>query len=214
MPRRARVLIDGGIYLILTRGNNGQTIFHQAADHQRYLQLLLSYTQRYQLHLHHFVLMPNHVHLLLSVAIAAMLSKAMLGLNLAYALFYRRRYRYHGHLWQGRFHSVLIDRGSSLLECGRHIELNPVRAGLVQDPNAYLWSSYRVYAHGVHNPLIVTNPLYELLGVTPAERQARYRQFIGEGLRTRPSTSHPEDRFGLSVARRSRGRPKKLLQTL
>ena len=212
MPRRARVLIDDGTYHILTRGNNGQAIFHEEADYQRYLQLLATYTVVHRLSLHHFILMPNHVHLVLSVAVAVMLSKAMLGLNLAYALFYRKRYRYRGHLWQGRFQSALLDRNGSPLECGRHVELHPVRRGLVQDPTAYEWSSYRVYAHGVHNPLITPNPLYELLGVAPPERQERYRQFVRDGLQPRhPHLPLDQNQFGFLAAKGNRGRPKKAL---
>lgn len=224
MPRTARLLLDGGIYHVLTRGNNGQTVFHDRADCQRYLQLLAAYKAEHQLRLYHFALMPNHTHLIIEVPFGPALSKAMLGLNLSYALFYRKRYRYAGHLWQGRFKSLLIDRDSYLLECGRYVELNPVRAGLVQKPEAYPWSSYRVYAEGLDNPLVDQEPFYETLGATLQGRQRRYQHFVQEGLlQTLPEgfTNHRfigsptfvkrlEARLGLSAVKRPRGRPKKI----
>ena len=187
MPRGPRILVDGGTYHVLTRGNNGQPVFHGDADFQRYLQLLATYVKEHDLRLYHFALMPNHVHLVLEVSRGPMLSKAMSGLNLSYMFYYRKRYRYTGHLWQGRFKSLLIDRDSYLLECGRYVELNPVRAGMTRTPGEYLWTSYRTYASGAdHSFLAVTqHPLYPTLGQTAIERQARYRQFVVEGLQER-----------------------------
>ena len=227
MPRSARLLIDGGTYHVLARGNNGQKIFHQDVDYRQYLQLLLRYARPHHLKVYHFVLMPNHVHLLLEAPIAIGLSKAMHGLNLTYALFYRKRYQYRGHLWQGRFRSLLIDRSGSLLECGQYLELNPVQAGLVKDPQTHAWSSYRTYAEGAENPVLTPNPLYATLGASAQERQERYRQFAREMLeQQRPlasfhphrfsaggpdSITHLEERFGFPRLKRRRGRPNKLL---
>ena len=225
MPRSARMLIDGGTYHVLTRGNNGQTVFHQDADYQRYLQLLSECAKAHQLKLYHFALMPNHVHLVLEAAQGGGLSHAMHGLNLTYALFYQRHYQYRGHLWQDRFKSLLIDRDSYLLECGRYVELNPVRGGLTKDPRDYAWSSYRVYAEGVDNPLIAPNPLYETLGATVQKRQHEYREFIQRGIAQEPSLHLDryqfiggttasmkvlEELFGVPRIRRRRGRPRKM----
>ena len=134
--------------------------------------------------MYHFALMPNHVHLVLQVVDGPALSKAMQGLNLSYSLYYRKRYKYLGHLWQGRFKSLVIDRESYLLECGRYVELNPVRAHLARDPREYAWSSYRTYAEGLEHPLIAiaANPLYEQLGASAERRQQAYRQFIRYGM--------------------------------
>ena len=224
MPRTARLVMDGGTYHVLTRGNNRQTVFHDAEDFQRYLQLLSSYAQEFQLLVYHFVLMPNHVHLVLEAVHGEMLSKAMLGLNLTYALYYRRRYEYSGHLWQGRFKSLLIDRDSYLLACGRYVELNPVRAQVTEDPGSYFWSSYRTYAAGIPNPLLARHPLYDALGTTPQVRQQRYRAFVLLGMQTPQPTNLTryhfiagtpdtlktfEKQFGIIAARRTRGRPRK-----
>jgi len=227
MPRTARIVMDGGTYHVLTRGNNGQPVFHGDPDFQRYLQVLSTYARAHQLKVYHFVLMPNHVHLVLEVVRGESLSKAMLGLNLTYALYYRKRYRYSGHLWQGRFKSLLIDREKHLLACGRYVELNPVRAGLVADPTAYPWSSYRAYAEGVGIPLLAQQPCYESLGASVSERQRAYRQWIQDGLTPRhppvpvghrqlfikgttPSATRLEDLLGFPPRTRRTGRPRKL----
>lgn len=224
MPRTARLVINGGIYHVLTRGNNGQTVFHDASDYQRYLQLLATYKQEYEFKVYHYALMPNHVHLIMEIPRGQTLGKAMLGLNLSYSLFYRKRRRYTGHLWQGRFKSLLIDREVYLLECGRYVELNPVRGGLVRQPEAYPWSSYRAYAHGLDNPLVDHDPLYETLGDTPEAQQRHYQRFIQDGLREEPPIDLLRNRFigssafvkelesvfGLSAVRGHRGRPRRL----
>ena len=225
MPRAPRLIVDGAIYHVLARGNNGQPVFHEAADYQRYLQLVATHARRHAIQVYHFALMPTHVHLVLEVTHGPTLSVAMHDINLLYALFYKRRYAYRGPLWQGRFKSLLIDQERSLLACARYVELNPVRAGLAAAPADYAWTSYRTYAHGHDNPLLALNPLYETLGTTPHERQEYYRQFVHDGLRQ--SAPAPRDRYGLLGAaaapspalgelfrvpgmRRPRGRPRKI----
>lgn len=178
MPRQARLVVDGGCYHVLTRGNNRATVFHDPADFQRYGQLVATYFPAQQIRLAHYCLMSNHVHLIVEAATGQGLRTAMHGLNLSYALAYKRRYGHTGHFWQDRFKSLLIDRDSYLLQCGAYVELNPVRARLVTSPEAYPWSSYRTYAQGARDALVTPNPLYETLGTTAAERQVRYRAFV------------------------------------
>jgi len=182
MPRSGRVLVDEGAYYVFTHGNNGQPVFHHEADFQRYLGLLAASACAHQVAVYHFALLPTHVHLIVQVARGQRLSKAMHRLNLTYALYYRSRYHYRGHLWQGRFKSLLVNSHQYLLACGRYVELQPVRAGLVQEPAAHRWSSYHVYAQGREDPVVTLNPLYAALGSSPTERQQRYRQFASEGL--------------------------------
>lgn len=224
MPRAPRLIVDGAIYHVLSRGNNGQAVFREAADYQRYLQLVATHTRRHHIQVYHFALMPNYVHLVLKMVSGAALSPAMHDINLLYALFYKRRYAYRGHLWQGRFKSLVINQESYLLACGRYVELNPVKAGLVQDPADYAWSSYRTYAHGHDNPLVTLSPLYEAVGMTAFERQERYREFVLDGLRhsappardrygilggTSAATRGCAELFSLPGSARKRGRPKK-----
>jgi putative transposase len=187
------VVIDGGTYHVLTRGNNGQPVFHLAADFEKYLRLLTETLREHRLTLFHFALMPNHVHLVLRTTEAVGLSRAMLSLNLSYSLYYRRRHRYAGHVWQGRYKSLLIERDDYLLACGRYVELNPIRASLASRPEEYLWTSYRAYAAGANLPYVAVgeHPLYATFGSSPHEQQERYRQFILDGLRQPDSPYAP-----------------------
>jgi len=226
MPRQARVMVDGGTYHIFARGNNGQTLFLQEADYRRYLDLLAHAVQTHDLTLYHYVLMPDHLHLVLHTPVGSRLSRAMRSLNLAYTWHYHKRYRYYGHLWQGRFRSTLLDEPRRSLCFGRSLEQHPVQSALVQEPEAYPWSSYQVYAKGADNPLIMLNPHYSALGPTVPERQERYRQLLSSQVplaaphipldRQSVSVAHRspaslEDLWMLPITRRPRGRPRKLL---
>lgn len=184
MPRGPRTLIDGGTYHVMARGNNGQVLFHADHDFQRYLRLLLAQIRAHRLQLFHYALMPDHVHLVLRIEAAKSLSKAMHSLSLTYSHYYRKRHRYTGHLWQGRFKSAAIHDDSYLLECGRYVELNPVRAGLADHPRRYPWTSYRTYADGLDNPLLAfaEHPRYPTLGRSDEERRAAYRECIEDRL--------------------------------
>jgi putative transposase len=182
MPRQARQVTDGGLYHVLTRGNNRQRVFQEEADYRRYLELLAGALAEHRLTLYHFALLPTQAHLVLESPLGRSLSGAMRGLSLRYTLRYQKCYQYSGHLWQGRFQSRLLEPAAELLACGRHVELAPVRAGLIAEPGGWPWSSYRVYAEGADQPLVSLHPLYGRLGSSAAERQRRYRQFVREGL--------------------------------
>lgn len=178
MPRRARRPSETGYYHILTRGNNRQAIFYQDADHQFYLEVLGQYRRRFSWRLHHFCLMPNHVHLLLHIAEFKILGKLMQGINQTYEKHCRLRYQHSGHLWQGRYKSIPIEKEDYLLECSRYIERNPVRAGLVDTAEEYPWSSYLFYSAGKSNPLVEPDPVYLRLGATFLERSKAYREYL------------------------------------
>jgi len=209
MPRIRRGMLNAGTYHILVQGNNSQLVFREQWDYQNYMRLLGTHITKHELKLHHFVLMPNHLHLVLGITDGKALSKAMQGLNVAYAAFYRKRYRYSGHLWQGRFKSSQVDRDNLLLACGRFVELNPIRASLVKHPGEYAWSSYRVYAEGINHAFISLNPSYKALGATPQERQFQYRRFFEEGSHRSPEFPERFDSFGFPAMRIHRGRPRK-----
>ncbi len=211
MPRGARELTDGGTYHVLTRGNNGQPVFHAATDFQRYLHRLTDVAAQHKLAVLHFALMPNHVHLVVRVAVGPRLSRAMLALNLGYTLYYRNRYQYAGHLWQGRFKCLPIETDAYLLACGRYIELNPVRAGLADEPEGYPWSSYRVYADGITFAPVAgaAHPVYPTLGHTPQARQVAYRQFVRDELQRREAPCAPWH-HGHTVCQRATRRRREL----
>lgn len=185
MPRVARLVIAGGTYHVLSRGNNRQVVFPNDADKVVYQKLLSRYMRRYCLHLYHYSLMINHVHLILFSPKEPALSRAMHGLNLTYAQYFRRKYGGIGHFWQDRFKSFLIQKDSYLLECGRYAELNGVRAGVYKSPEDDEWSSYRFYAFGRPDSLLTENPLFECLGSNEKKRRERYRKFISDGLKER-----------------------------
>lgn len=220
MPRLARQLADDRCYHVLTRGNNRAAVFHDAADFQRYGQLVLEYFRPHGLALYHYCLMTNHVHLIVRAAIGVGLRQAMQGLNLRYALAYKRKYPHTGHFWQDRFKSLLIADDAYLLTCGAYVERNPVRARMVPAPEAYPWSSARAYLQGARDPLVTLSPSYLALGSTSRERQRRYQHFLTEQLRQPlPATAavgstaylrQLAPTTGTSLPLKPRGRPRKM----
>ena len=199
MPRMARIVIDDGLYHVLTRGNNGQPIFREPSDYHRYMELLINHAQQHAVKIYHFSLIPSQVHLILAVPLADALSRVMSRINLAYSWVYRKRYRYSGHLWQGRFKSSLIEP-IQLLDYGRHVELAAVRAGLVAHPAQHPWSSYHRYAAGAPIAVLAPHPGYHALGAAAQERQDRYRRYVQDGLTL----------GGSPCIARTPGRPRKL----
>lgn len=178
MPRKPRHLVDGGFYHLIARGNNRQFIFAVPDGFQTFTQLLRQAQSKYVWKLSHYCLMTNHLHLLAQVEQGQDLPKLMQFLLFEYSRWYRKVTGYTGHLWQGRYKSPFIAQESHLLECGRYIERNPVRAGLVLQAEEYPWSSYRHYAFGEPNPLVDDDPYYLRLGPDHASRQQRYRDFV------------------------------------
>jgi len=218
MPRTARILPDTGLFHIITRGNNRQIVFHDDNDFTAYIDLLKKYKGRFPFYLYHFVLMNNHIHLILETKEDSNLSKIMQGLNLSYVYYYRKRYGYIGHFWQDRFKSLLIEKDRYLLECGKYIEMNPVRAKIVTKPEDYKWSSYKVYAYGMQSSLININPIYIGLGNTPEQRQENYREytlsfeenvFNQNFYGSKEFISEMEQLYRIKSMPRKQGRPKK-----
>lgn len=184
MPSTARVAPSAHIYHVLTRGNNRQDVFEDEVDFRKYMELLLRYKEKYHFKLYHYVLMTNHVHLVIEpTEDGGNLSEIMKGINLAYAQHYKRRYSHTGHFWQDRYKSIIISKDDYLLACGSYVELNPVRAKIVDDPMKYPWSSYRVYAHGKKNVIVDEHPVYIELSEDAGERRKKYREFIREMLK-------------------------------
>lgn len=186
MPRIARIAPRGHIFHILTRGNNRQDVFRDEIDYQKYLEILERYKEKYQFKIYHYVLMKNHVHLVLEPQEeGGSLAEIMKGINLSYAQHYKRKYNHIGHFWQDRFKSILISRDQYLLACGSYVELNPVRAGIVRAPRDYRWSSYRAYAYGKKDSLIDEHSIYHELSEDESNRRKRYREFVEGMLRTK-----------------------------
>jgi len=182
MPQIFRILPEEGVLHILTRGNNRQKVFEDGHDYKTYLKFLKLYRQDNKISICHYCIMPNHAHLIVAITQESALSKFMKQLNLAYLHHHKKRYKYVGHLWQGRYKSLIISEDEYLITCGRYIELNPVRARIVEDPKDYEYSSYNAYAYGRKDEIVEYSPMYRELGKSMKERQLNYRKDIKEEL--------------------------------
>jgi len=178
MPRRPRELVDGGIYHVFNRGNDRRNLFQEEVDYCCFLNHLRSAKAKYEAALYHYCLMPNHFHLLVKIHHCRDLAAFMHRLQLAYARYFKKTRAFTGHVFQERFRSPRIHQESYYLQCGRYIERNPVKAGLVQEAAEYLYSSARFYAIGEDNDLVTPNHYYQQMGCSYREREERYSQFL------------------------------------
>ncbi|MDP1613218.1 MAG: transposase [Sulfuritalea sp.] len=182
MPRRPRLALPNVPLHIIQRGNNRQACFVADEDCRFYLDWLHDYAIRTGCLIHAYVLMTNHVHLLLTSPRAEGVGALMKALGQRYVQYFNRTYRRSGTLWEGRFRSCPTQQEAYLLACQRYIELNPVRAGMVEHPAEYRWSSYRANAQGEPDALISPHPLYLALSPDAVERRATYRELFRQEL--------------------------------
>ena len=178
MPRRARLSLPNVPVHLIQRGNNRQACFFSDEDCCFYLEWLKEYAGKAGCRVHAYVLMTNHVHLLLSAERADAVGVMMKALGQRYVQYVNRTDRRCGTLWEGRFRSCLTQDESYLLACQRYIELNPVRAEMVAHPAEYRWSSYRANAQGESAALLSPHALYFALGGDAMSRQAAYRELF------------------------------------
>ncbi|MES9856132.1 MAG: transposase [Sedimenticola sp.] len=178
MPRRPRITLPGVPLHLIQRGNNRQACFFADEDYQFYLEWLNSYAQSSGCFIHAYALMTNHVHLLLTPEKAHGAGELMKRLGQRYVQYVNRTYRRSGTLWEGRFRSCLTQEEDYVLGCYRYIELNPVRANMVEHPAEYTWSSYRANAQGDSSKLITPHPLYTALGNEDATRICAYSELF------------------------------------
>ena len=178
MPRRARVHLDGVPLHLVQRGHNREPCFFAEDDYLSYLHWLGEALAESECALHAYVLMTNHVHLLLTPKRAAAVPGLVIALGRRYVQYVNRTYKRTGTLWDSRYKSSTVQAGTYLLACQRYIELNPVRAAMVEDPAHYRWTSYRANALGAADPRLTPHALYLALGRTAATRQAAYRKLF------------------------------------
>lgn len=179
MPRIARIAPKEYVYHVLTRGNNRQDVFKEKKDYEKYLEILQKYKEKYKFKLYHYVLMTNHIHLVIEpTEKGGALAEIMKGINLSYAQSYKGKYKHIGHFWQDRYKSIIVSKDNYLLACGSYVELNPVRAKMVEDPKDYKWSSYNTYAYGKKDLLVDEHPIYRNLSEEEKERRKKYREFV------------------------------------
>ena len=178
MPRLPRLKLPNTPLHIIQRGNNRSVCFASDEDFLFYLDQLTDISVKVGVAVHAFVLMTNHVHLLLTPQDAEGASQLMKRLGQRYVQHFNRAYRRTGTLWEGRFRSCVVGEEAYFLGCHRYIEMNPVRAEMVNHPGDYRWSSYGANAQGAPMPLIRPHPVYCSLGLTDDERQAAYRELF------------------------------------
>ena len=182
MPRRPRLRLADTPFHVIQRGNNRSTCFFADRDRSYYLFELKRATDAHGVAVHAYVLMTNHTHLLMTPRDTEGIACVMHSLGQRYVQYVNRTYGRSGTLWAGRYRSCLVDAASYLLTCHRYIESNPVRAGMVEHPIHYPWSSHRANAWGEPSILLSLHPAVAALGRTPEERQAAYRDLFGSDL--------------------------------
>lgn len=182
MARKPRYYLPGVPCHVVQRGNNRQACFYSEQDYQSYLRFLKEAADRYGCKVHAYVLMTNHVHLLVTPDDREGISRMMQSIGRRYVQLINHQYRRTGTLWEGRHKASLVDSEHYLLSCYRYIELNPVRAGMVESPADYRWSSYRAHAMGEESSIIRDHELYIRLGDEPLSRQHFYRELFRHGM--------------------------------
>ncbi|MCY4745615.1 transposase [Pelomonas sp. UHG3] len=227
MARLPRLILPELPHHVILRGNNRQAIFFSDLDRQQLLATLAESAALYRVAIHAYVLMDNHLHLLLTPPSADALSRMMQSVGRRYVGWFNARHQRSGTLWEGRFRAGLIEGDRHLLACMRYIELNPVRAGICTAAADWPWSSAAHHLGLARNVLISEHEMYWQLGNTPFEREHAYREFLEQGvpsneraqfteavLRGRPVGSEgflrslAVDHAAVVVAR-PRGRPRK-----
>ena len=178
MARLPRYFSKGQPQHVIQRGNNREPTFASDADFVFYLDCLLRASRQHALHIHTYVLMTNHVHLLATPEDEQSLPKTLQSVGRRYVQYFNYTYERTGTLWEGRYRATVVHAEDYLLTCMRYIELNPVRAGMVQHPSDHPWSSYRCNGQGQANPLVSAHELYDRLGRMEPERLSAYRQLF------------------------------------
>ncbi len=226
MPRKPRFFLPDIPVHVVIRGNSRRVVFVEDADRTAYLAWLKEAIEKYKVNLHAYVLMDNHVHLLLSADEPNYISRVMQHIGRKYVPYFNHKYEKSGTLWEGRFKGSMIETEQYLLCCYRYIELNPVRANKVKRPGEWRWSSYACNAYGEENKLIKPHSVYLAIHKDKDKRVNYYREgfrhilqpSLINDLRSAVQTGTPlgNDRFkqeveqllGVKVGYAKRGRPK------
>ena len=182
MARLQRVVLPGYPLHMMVRGHNSQDIFTTDEEKKSYLEWLRDAAREYELAIHAYALMPNHVHILATPKTSLSASKVMQSIGRRYAQLFNLTHGSSGTVWEGRFKSCLIDPDAYFLMVQKYIEQNPVRAGLVQKPEEWAWSSYQHHAGSETIPWISDHSSYWAIANTPFERQMAWQKTVLEPL--------------------------------
>jgi len=175
MPRKPRFYVPGAPVHAVQRGHNRSAVFFDDFDYLEYLRCLKQAADDCGCTVHAYALMSNHVHLLLTPERADSVGRLFQSVGRHYVRHINATYQRHGGLWEGRYKCNVVESQAYLLSCMRYIEMNPVRAGMVEHPAQYRWSSYAFNALGVSNAILAMQAEYAALGRAPEERQSVYR---------------------------------------
>jgi len=181
MPSFARThqLKESLVYHIFNRGDDKRCLFHSDEDYQYFINLFSEYAKAQKVAIYHWVLMPNHYHLLAEFKEPEKMSSVMAGLSRAYVHYCHKKYNFVGHLWQGRFKSQPIQKELYIFSCGRYIERNPVKANIVTNAWEYPYSSAAFYCCDKKDNLTNENPLFSATFANEsAERQNKYKEYL------------------------------------
>lgn len=227
MPRKPRFIIPGVPVHVVQRGRSKEPVFYDEADYQVYLKYLKESAERYHCQIHAYVLMTNHIHLLVTPTSESGITTLMQYVGRHYVPYINRSYGGSGSIWEGRYKASLVQEEAYLLACMRYIELNPVRAKMVKSPEQYRWSSFHRNGQGEYDDLIIAHSLYLALGKTDKARQTAYKALFKlsiedieiNDIRKAWQTGTPlgndyfrekvESRLGCKVGQARRGRPSK-----
>jgi putative transposase len=182
MARPPRIFVENIPVHVTIRGNDRQDIFRAADDRAFFRSCLHSAAHHHNVAIHAYVLMTNHVHLLVTGNGPDSLPRAVQSVGRRYVVYFNERYARTGTLWEGRYHACLVQADRHLLACHRYVDLNPVRAGLVASPEEYIWSSHRFHARGYPDDLVTAHAVILELSDKSAARQAAYRALFDEPL--------------------------------
>lgn len=182
MARLPRLVVPSQPHHLIQRGHDGLAIFRDDQDYQIFLGYLREAARQFRVAVHAYVLMPDHVHLLVSPTDGEGLARMMQWVGRQYVPYFNARYGRRGSLWQARYRAAVLEAESYLLACSRYIELHPVRAHLAAGPWDYAWSSYGHHAGLRPDPLITDHAAYWALGNTPFDREAAYRELAEQGV--------------------------------
>jgi len=185
MARLPRLVVPNQPHHIIQSGNDCQVVFRDPDDYVAFLGWLRDAARQFKIAIHAYVLMPNHVHLLVSPSDSTGLGRMMQWVGRHYVPYFNVKYHRTGTLWQGRYKATVIESEQYFLLCSRYIESNPVRTGLVAVPEDYPWSSFAHHAGIKADPLITDHPIFWALGNTPFDREASYKALMEQGIGAR-----------------------------
>jgi len=202
MARQLRLEFPGALYHITSRGNLREKIFFQDSDRERFLEILRRTKERYGYLLHAYVLMDNHYHLILETPLSNM-AQIMQNINTIYTVYVNTKYNRSGHLFQGRYKSIIVDKDSYLLELSRYIHLNPVRAEIVDSPEEYKWSSFNDYCGSRMDELVDITDTLSYFSAKRKEAIGSYRRFVFASLEALPRSPFSDLEAGLILGRKN-----------